>query len=221
MDYDAEEAARADRLADILETDADTLRAYETEYDGIERFHATYSERVADLQRANCLTDTTHWRDGKTMYVVCRALEPAVVVETGILYGSFDAHVLAALDRNGHGQLHALDLPGGPPGPFQYGHLIPDRLRDRWHRHEGDARVVLPDLLAEVGPVDVFLHDSDHRRPHMRFEYETAVARLSPAGVLASHDVRLSSVFEEVCREHGLHGCTVADTGIAKRPPPA
>lgn len=153
-----------------------------------------------------------------TLYVVCRALEVETVVETGALFGSFDAHVLAAMERNGGGTLYSLDLPGGPPGSFEYGHLIPDRCRDRWTLHRGDAREVLPELLEAVGPVDCFLHDSDHRLPHMRLEYETALPHLAPGGILASHDVRLSRLFDRFTAANGLPSCVVCDTGIARVP---
>jgi len=202
----------------VLDADAATLREYEAEYDDLDWFHDVYGERVREVHDAGVLEDSTHWRDGKTLYVVCRALDPSVVVETGVLFGSFDAHVLAALHGNGgDGRLHSLDLPGGPPGPFDHGHLIPDRCRDRWTLHTGDASAVLDDLLGNVGPVDLFLHDSDHRKGHMRFEYETALPYVREGGILASHDVRLSSLFETFCREHGLAACVVADTGTARR----
>ena len=217
LDYDREERERAARLAPVLEVPESELRAYETEYDELDWFHDIYGERVGEIHDAGVLEDSTHWRDGKTLYVVCRALTPSVVVETGVLFGSFDAHVLAAMEVNGHGQLHSLDLPGGPPGPFEYGHLVPDRCQDRWRLHTGNARDVLADLLADVGPLDLFLHDSDHRIDHMRYEYETALPHLADGGMLASHDVRLSSLFEKFCAVHGLDACVVADTGVARR----
>ncbi|WP_254762887.1 class I SAM-dependent methyltransferase [Natrinema marinum] len=218
LDYGRETRERADRLADVLPASAADLREYEREYEDLEWFHDSYADSVAEIHDAGVATDTTHWRDGATIYVVCRALEVETAVETGVLFGSFDAHVLAAMEENGGGTLHSVDLPGGPPGPFEYGHLIPDRCRDRWELHEGDAREVVPDLLERVGPVDLFLHDSDHRLPHMRFEYETAVDRLAPGGVLASHDVRLSKLFDRFTAENGLRSCVVCDTGIARRP---
>lgn len=218
LDYAAEERARADRLSDVLEVSPTTIRRYEQEYDELAWFHDVYADRVTEIHDAGVAKETTHWRDGKTMYVVCRAVEPSTVIETGVRFGSFDAHILAALERNGRGQLHSLDLPGGPPGPFEYGHLIPDRCRDRWTLHEGDARDRLDDLLESVAPVDVFLHDSDHRLPHMRFEYETALDHLSSEGILASHDVRLSGLFDSVVDRHDLAGCVVCDTGIARIP---
>ncbi|ELY68447.1 class I SAM-dependent methyltransferase [Natrinema versiforme] len=218
LDYGAETRERAERLAAVLPASVAELRGYEREYDDLEWFHDSYADRVAEIHDAGVATDTTHWRDGVTLYVVCRALEVETAVETGVLFGSFDAHVLAAMAENGGGTLHAVDLPGGPPGPFEYGHLIPDRCRDRWRLHRGDAREVLPELLERVGPLDLFLHDSDHRLPHMRFEYETARPRLEPGGVLASHDVRLSGLFDRFTDANGLQSCVVCDTGIARVP---
>ncbi|WP_126663574.1 class I SAM-dependent methyltransferase [Haloterrigena salifodinae] len=218
LDYGQEIDERAERLASVLPASVDELRAYEREYDNLEWFHDTYADRVAEIHDAGVATDTTHWRDGATLYVVCRALEVETAIETGVLFGSFDAHILAAMERNGGGTLHSVDLPSGPPGPFDYGHLIPDRCRERWELREGDARAVLPDLLETVGPVDLFLHDSDHRLPHMRFEYETALSRLEPGGFLASHDVRLSRLFDRFTDANGLRSCVVCDTGIARVP---
>lgn len=220
LDYGREEDARAERLAAVLPADVADLRAYEREYDGLDWFHDAYADRTEAIHAAGVARGTTHWRDGKTLYVVCRAVRPAVVVETGVRFGSFDAHVLAALHENGRGHLHAIDLPGGPPGPFAYGHLIPDRCRDRWTLHEGDAGDRLPGLLDRVGPLDLFLHDSDHRRGHMRFEFETATGHLRAGGVLASHDVRLSSLFDAFAASRGLPATVVCDTGVARCPEP-
>ena len=44
-------------------------------------------------------------------YLVCRLLEPAVVVETGVAYGVSSAFILRALEKNGRGVLHSVDLP--------------------------------------------------------------------------------------------------------------
>lgn len=219
LDYDREEHQRSRRLASVLGVDPDRLAALEREYDDLDWFHEAYSRRIDAVDRAGVLAETTHWRDGKTAYVVCRALGPDVAVETGVRFGSFDAHLTAAMHVAGQGHLHALDRPGSPPGPFQYGHAIPERCRDRWTLQTGDAGEVLEDLLEAVGPIDLFLHDSDHRADHMRFEFRTAHGHLRPGGVLASHDVRLSPVFEAFCADRGLPACVVADTGIARRPP--
>lgn len=218
LDYEREGQARAVRLARVLDADYATLRRYGREYDDLDWFHEAYSRRVEEIHDAGVAADTTHWRDGKTLYVVCRALKPSVVVESGVRFGSFDAHALAAMEVNDHGAFYGLDLPGSPDGPFAYGHLVPDRCRGRWTLHTGDARDALSALVERVGPVELFLHDSDHRRPHMAFEYRTADAHLAPGGVLASHDVRLSSLFENFTTERGMPATVICDTGIARRP---
>lgn len=221
LDYHREESARAERLGAVLDMSPADLHSYEREYDDLDYFHEAYGRRVEEIHEAGVAAGTTHWRDGKTLYVVCRALRPETVVETGVLFGSFDAHVLAALRENGRGELRSVDLPGGPRGPFEYGHLIPQDCRDRWTLHRGDVREMLPALLDRVGPVDLFLHDSDHRLPHMRFEFEAACPRLAPGGVLASHDVRLSPLFEKVTATRGMPACIVCDTGVARRASPS
>src|SRR5579862_4942290 len=46
-----------------------------------------------------------------TDYVVVRALMPDVMVETGVCNGKSSAFVLNAMDHNGRGHLHSIDLP--------------------------------------------------------------------------------------------------------------
>ena len=48
----------------------------------------------------------------EALYLVVRAARPHVVVETGVLYGASSAHILAALARNGGGELHSLEWVG-------------------------------------------------------------------------------------------------------------
>lgn len=217
IDYALEERQRVPKVAALFGIEEADISRYESEYDSLSWFHDVFAERFQDIHHAGVSEETTHWRDGKTLYVLCRALKPSVVVETGVRFGSFDAHILAALTKNEHGELHALDLPGGPPGPFEYGYLIPDRCRSRWTFHACDASTELESILSAVGPIDLFLHDSDHRAPHMRFEFSTAIPHIRPRGVLASHDVRLSSVFESVTSAHQFKSHIICDTGIATR----
>jgi predicted O-methyltransferase YrrM len=41
----------------------------------------------------------------EALYLLVRAARPRTVVKTGVLYGASSAHILAALARNGEGQL--------------------------------------------------------------------------------------------------------------------
>lgn len=204
----------ASRLAEILSDDVETLRAYHREVATNADLQESLFDRYGELHSGGELSGNTSRVDAEVMYVACRSLEPRVVVETGVLYGSYDAHILAALEKNGVGELHSIDLPGQPSEQFDYGHLIPDEYRDRWELHLGDASEILEDVCEAHQP-DAFLHDSLHREDHMRFEYQTAYGFLPNGGVLASHDVLLSDVFQSFARENGMSWTRIRNTGVA------
>lgn len=136
-------------------------------------------------------------------YVAVRLLRPTTVVETGCFSGWDTTVILAALARNGHGHLYSIDLPlrpgqqapglpgGGLPQGQSPGFLVPPALRPRWTLILGDVRDELPPLLQRVGAVELFFHDSDHRYPHMMWEYTTVWPHLAAGGLLVSDDIAL------------------------------
>ena len=132
------------------------------------------------------------FEDRCTVYLVTRALKPAVAVETGVAYGVSSAYILAAMEATGCGHLHSVELRDDP----RIGQVIPDRLRARWSLHIGSSHEVLPVVLAEHGPIDMFLHDSMHRYGFMKREYEQAWPHIKPGGVLCSHDVLVTNAFD-------------------------
>ena len=153
------------------------------------------------------------YREGMNLYALLRTLRPRVAVETGVANGFSTAFSLLALERNGEGELNSIDLArevgreyeagtfyegkgqtGVPPGR-EPGWLIPDRLRARWTLILGRSQDELPPLLARLGTIDSFLHDSEHSFECMSFEYRTAWPALREGGVLASHDVNTTAAF--------------------------
>lgn len=70
--------------------------------------------------------------------------------------------------------------------------------------HLGDSLAILPRLFAEIGPIDLFLHDSHHAYAHMMAEYEIALRHVQPGGVLASHDVLHSNAWRHFLRRHRI-----------------
>src|SRR2546426_394777 len=105
-------------------------------------------------------------------YLVCRALEPTVVLETGVAYGVTSAFVLQALSVNRRGELWSVDLPPlGREADRYVGALIPSELRGRWHLHRGPSRRILPALLPSLRKVDVFIHDSLHTHRNVAWEF--------------------------------------------------
>lgn len=133
-------------------------------------------------------------------YAVCRAMQPAVVIETGVGYGVTSAFLLQALAVNGKGSLWSIDLPPlGADSERQSGILVPAELRARWNVRRGRARDVLPKVLDELKEVDVFLHDSLHTYRNMTFEFQAAWPRLRAGGILLSDDVGMNGAFEDFC----------------------
>jgi predicted O-methyltransferase YrrM len=136
-------------------------------------------------------------------YLACRILKPAVVVETGVAYGVSSAFVLKALEKNGHGILHSVDLP-----PLRreadrfWGIAVPEALRGRWKLHRGSSRRILPGLLEGLGEVDLFVHDSLHTYRNMRREFEVVWPRLRAGGVLIADDVERNRAFGELLQKN-------------------
>ena len=155
-------------------------------------------------------------------YALIRETRPSIVVETGTAEGDLTSWVLAAMHKNAHGRLLSIDIP---PKKDQLtmtttleadnvGRLIPAAYRDRWEYHAGDAKVLLPRLLAE-NDVDIFIHDSLHTRTHMLFEYNCARALMRPGTVIMSHDILWNKAFFAFTASHNLQGLScVADPNL-------
>jgi predicted O-methyltransferase YrrM len=132
-------------------------------------------------------------------YLMCRLLEPAVVVETGVAYGVSSAFILRALEENGRGMLHSVDLPPLRPEYEKFwGIAVDGTPKDRWSLHRGSSRRVLPRLLEETGTVDLFVHDSLHTYRNMRREFELVWPRLRTGGVILADDVERNRAFGEL-----------------------
>jgi predicted O-methyltransferase YrrM len=168
--------------------------------------------RSTPFETAQTVYYTFGWVD--YLYRLVRKYRPVVVVETGVHFGRSSTAILAALHRNGEGRLISIDLPKAAPavnadgrmdyshveGAHEIGYLIPRELRDRWTLRLGDARELLPPVLAEG--IDLFLHDSDHSYTHQTFEYGLAWSALRPGGILASDDTDWSAAWPELLQRH-------------------
>jgi hypothetical protein len=180
------------------------------------------SEFQEHLQR--CRRDVHYiMPEAAELYAVVRAAKPRVIVETGVASGLSSAHILRALDRNGFGTLHSIDLPNVQEGSVlpdgrTSGWIVPDSLRGRWKLQLGDTWVLLPELLESLGRIDIFLHDSDHSYDAMMFEFEQANPMLVPGGVLLSDDTHLHPAWDDFCAKHGLRPGRVGHLGVTRKP---
>jgi predicted O-methyltransferase YrrM len=136
-------------------------------------------------------------------YMAIRAFQPEIVVETGVANGVSSAYILLALQKNKRGALHSVGLndPQYLPVGKPLGWIVPESLKSRWNLLIGDSRSLLPSLLANLGTIDVFIHDSLHTYDHMLWEYRTVFPYLRPGGLLFSDDAAWNSAFPEFCQE--------------------
>ena len=138
-------------------------------------------------------------------YAAVRALNPEVIVETGVASGVSSSYLLLALQKNGRGILHSIELgdsrylPSGKPP----GWIVPEWLKARWDLRIGDSRVLLPQLLQEIHEIDIFIHDSLHTYDQMLWEYRAAYPSIRPGGLLLSDDAAWNHAFPEFCKETG------------------
>lgn len=213
-------------MSDVFDVDA---RAIVERCQRLES-HAWILRRRAQLDEfTGYRLGSTPTFDCETLYLLVRAMRPSVVVETGVCYGASSAYILEALRHNKHGVLYSIDLgnaPDEPPNDF----FVRPALKRAWRLIIGDSRQELPRLLARLGRIDLFHHDSLHTYEHMTWEYETAFPYLTLDGVLSSHDVRtITSLisplqrnpFSVFCERHRLRSVEVRNMGIATRSAPS
>ena len=189
---------------------------------------STMAERGLRLGRQNYGGDD----DGdsglvRAIWCIVRHRRPEVAVETGVGHGVTSRAVLDALERNGTGGLWSIDLP--PLTITARSHeiaaAVPAARRGRWTYVEGSSRRQLPPLLAELGTVDLFVHDSRHSTRNVLFECERAYAALRRCGFLVVDDLDGNWGFARF-RERTPEACTSIATaddgrrrfGIAMKP---
>lgn len=137
-------------------------------------------------------------REAELLYVLIRIMKPEIVVETGVGAGKSSVFILKALEKNGKGALYSIDLPDEVSSS---GWVVPEDLRSRWDLRFGAARDILSPLLHEIGPIDVFLHDSDHSYENVMFEFRAAWPFLKRNGLFLAHDVGRNDALFDFCRE--------------------
>lgn len=132
------------------------------------------------------------WRvEGQWLYALIRALRPDRVIEIGTAAGCSAAHMLAALNANGHGTLHSYDILANA------GFAIPDSVsRERWRFTAADAITAL-----EAQPVtcQVAFEDGLHTTDFTRAALRTLKGLTT--GVLVSHDAMHFSDYGRMVRE--------------------
>lgn len=145
------------------------------------------------------------WNDGdgalvRAIWCLTRHLQPRNVVETGVAHGMTSRFILEALDRNGVGHLWSIDrAPLDDAWHDEIGVAVGGRYPDRWSYISGSSKRRLPDLLSNLNPIDLFIHDSLHSAANVRFETDLVWAALRAGGAIVVDDIDAS---------WGFHGFT-------------
>jgi hypothetical protein len=188
--------------------------------EGFEAVWAGLTSRLTLAHRHDASLGTV-----RAAWTAVRHLRPDRVVETGVARGFTSAVILSAIEANGHGHLWSIDLPEVSLNRRrEAGIAVTDQLADLWTLRRGGSRRLLPKLLAELGGVDIFVHDSLHTYANMQFEMSVAWDRLAPGGILLVDDADCNAAFAEFAESEcapskiGEQGRLRGTFGVARKP---
>jgi Methyltransferase domain len=157
-------------------------------------------------------------------------LRPHAVVETGVAHGLSSRIILEALARVGDGRLFSIDLPAMTilERRAEVGAAVTSELRDRWEYLEGSSRRRLAPLLARLGELDLFIHDSLHSTRNVHWELEQAWPALRGGGFVVVDDVDFNWGYRDFLAAHADHSALycMSDDGervfaLARKDPPS
>ena len=216
------EISRADEreLAIFTSVPAGKIRSLLNEPLQDRAFASCLSVAEAEFATAEIESANLYAKRVLVQYAAVRALAPEIVVETGVASGVSTSYLLYALHKNQRGTLYSIEIgdpqyrpKGKPPG-----WIVPNWLRSRWDLRLGDSRELLPEILAHLGQIDVFIHDSLHSYEHMAWEYRTAYPWLKPGGLLISDDAVWNAAFAEFTSEtRPEHATVLRGVGFLKK----
>jgi predicted O-methyltransferase YrrM len=166
---------------------------------------AEADERVAELERRTAAIGllfperfAVERESGRFLYLLVRLVRPALMVETGVANGASTFLVLSAMKRNGVGRLVSVDVTP------DVGVLVSE---DDHSPLIWDLRVIEPGrlepLMSELGPLDLFLHDSDHSYANVVDELRAAWPRMAEGGIVMADDAELNCAFLDVAADFG------------------
>jgi hypothetical protein len=144
------------------------------------------------------------WNDGdmaltQTIWYLVRHLRPARVVETGVGHGITTRFILEAIERNGRGHLWSIDPPPADPNvAAQIGIAVEGPCAKRWTLLRGTSRQHLPKLLAQLGEIELFIHDSLHTTANVHFEIREARRAMRERGFIVVDDIDVNAAFGEI-----------------------
>ena len=131
-------------------------------------------------------------------YALVRATRPRVIVETGVDRGLGTVVLAAAVMRN---------AKEGFPGIVYATDIVPDCGHLLAEPYKSHCRILLGDSVENLKkftePVDIFLHDSDHRAEYEWAEFLAIEPRLHPTSIAMSDNSQQTSKMREFAAKIG------------------
>lgn len=195
----------AEFLRSVHGLDAPAMVRLQTEYTALRG-------QLEQRYRSRPLSHPPLWGIGEggaeILYYLVRLTRPRCMLETGVANGHSTFFILNAMRLNGEGRLTSIDVSPA------VGVLLDVGERDRWRLVVLDPQAPeagFEAALTAAGPLDAFIHDSDHAYRWQLFEYRRAWQALRPGGLLISHDVDCSYAFLDFCHGVGRRPAVVVD----------
>jgi len=188
----------ASYIAVISGCKAQVIENYIAELEGDKALRETLERCTRESrERFNCDVEPRYGRR-LGWYALVRATKPRVVLETGVDRGLGTAVIAAALKRNTEegaaGLVYATDIVP------TCGHLLAEPYKSY-------CRILLGDSVASLKafgqPVDIFIHDSDHRPEYEWAEFVAIEHRLHPGSLVMSDNSRFTSKLLEFGQRRG------------------
>lgn len=135
-----------------------------------------------------------------------RIEKPKVMIESGVESGYSTEHFLVAMDDAGQGHLYSCD-----PAPSGF-YIANPIVHPRFTFIKGRSYEVLDEIVKKTGPIDMFLHDSDHSFGCQSWEFNWAWNHVRSGGIIASDDTGWSDTtpdkphkaWEKFLNSHGI-----------------
>jgi methyltransferase family protein len=96
-------------------------------------------------------------------------------------------------------------------GQYEIGPSQCASAADRWSYIEGSSRLRLPKLLAKLGQIDLFVHDSLHSARNVRFELDRAWTALRPGGAMVVDDIDANRGFQSFTQSFSGHRSMICE----------
>src|SRR5579863_8590358 len=159
------------------------------------------------------------------LYALTRLRRPKHIVEVGVSAGVSSAFFLKALEENGKGVLHSIDLPvketedgathrgWAIPSGKKSGWAIPRALKKNWDLRLGQSADILPELVEGLPSVDLFLYDVPYEIEEAKKDFATVDQKMEKESIALADNCQIPITWW--ARRRGKRIFTRRDSGLS------